>query len=796
MKVSEHWLKEWVSLPEDTQETAETLTMLGLEVEAINPVALPFHGVIVGQVIACKAHEQSNHLKITTVLTDSQNTVQVVCGASNVAVGLKVPFATLGACLPGNIEIKATTLRGVLSEGMLCGAEELGLPKTDPDGLMILPSDAPVGEDVRVYLDLADCTFDINITPNRADCLSVRGLARELSLKYPAHANPVDQIKNIPPTTKKIITATVSTDEACPLLITRVIENVDLNQSTPLDIQNKLTRSGIPLVNIIIDLTHYVMLEMGQPIQAYDYSTLHDSLDIRYSRADEQITLNNNHTLNLIPNTLLITTQDKPIELAGILGDIHTQVTQDTTTVVLVSAYYKPTEIAGKARSYGLSSESAHRFERGTDPTLPQQAIERVTAMILALSAGNPGPLHPVTSPKYLPTTTPIPLRIQKIEDLLGLKIPTDAIALSLKNLGCLIKKSLPDNWLITPPTWRVDLKIEVDLIEEIIRIQGYDQLPTTQLIQHSAPAYLSKTKQLNQMIDQLLIHRGYYETLNLSFVDPILQNIIDPSIQPIQLTNPLSSDLSVMRTSLIPGLLRTILYNQKRQQPRLRFFERGQCFIKKSDKIVYENKLAVIICGSRYPESCSNTPSHSDFYDIKGDLEAIIRLAGCDKLFELSTGTHAAMHPGQTAKILKQGEPVGYLGSLHPLVLKKLDIRNPIYIFELNYDSFNIEAIKNTIKPISKYPAVRRDMALLVKPSITAQQIINHIQQTAGPWLIDVFVFDVYTGNEIAQEEKSIAFALIWQHASRTLKDSEINEIFYKIYLHLNDKLDATLRN
>ncbi|MBE8215337.1 MAG: phenylalanine--tRNA ligase subunit beta [Endozoicomonadaceae bacterium] len=795
MKVSEHWLNEWVDLPNDIQETTETLTMLGLEIEAIQRAAPPFTGVIIAEIIACKPVEQSDHLHITTVATSDHNTVQVVCGAPNVHIGAKIPFAQINAKLPGNITIKEVTLRGIISYGMLCSACELGLPKEEDNGLMLLPKDAPVGEDIRHYLNLNDTILDISITPNRADCLSIMGLSRELSLKYPSKTIPINLNTKSSITTKTIKSIHIADPDACPIFMTRIFENLELSQSIPIWMKNRLMRAGIRPTNPVTDITQYVMLELGQPLQAYDATHIPNALHIRYSQTNEKLTLLNQETIHLKPDTLLVCHEESPVGLAGIMGGLNTCVTNKTTCIILESAYYKPTVLAGKARSYGLSTETAHRFERGVDPQLVEKALERASALILQLCQGHCGPINRIETTHAIPKPLPISFRYHKIESTIGTSIPPNKMNTFLTKLGCKSQRIDDHSQSVLPPSWRVDLLTEIDLIEEMIRIQGYQTLPETKKIHYHHTTPLTNTQQSQQSIAHYLISRGYSEAINFSFIDPLWQQQINPDLQPIQLTNPIASDLSVMRTSLIPGLLKTVQYNQKRQQSHLRLFERGQCFFKKSDTIVYENRLSAIIYGSRYPENSANPFHASDFYDLKGDLESLMRLTNSDTLFQFEQGKHAAMHPGQTAQLLKQGNPVGYIGSIHPLVLKKLAIKGPIYTFELNDDALDIEPC-NPFKTISKYPTIRRDIALFVNQNITSAQIITHIKQVAGPWLVNIFTFDAYTGNSTAAQQKSLAFALMWQHPNRTLKDDEINEIFNTISSYLKEKLDAILRN
>ena len=641
MKFSEQWLRQWVDVDVDTQTLVDKITMAGLEVDGVEPVAATFSGVVVAEIVACEPHRDADKLQVTRVSTGSEE-FQVVCGAPNARPGIRVPFARVGAVLPGNFKIKKAKLRGVESFGMLCAEEELGMADVS-DGLLELSAEAPLGQDVREHLMLEDQMIDVDLTPNRGDCLSIAGLAREVSANFLADVTSPEFVP-VPETIDDRFEVTVSAKEGCPRYVGRVIKQVDTRRPTPLALVETLRRSGIRSIDPVVDVTNYVMLELGQPMHGFDLKTLKGAIQVRMATAGETLVLLDDQEVKLTDTTLVIADDEKPLAIAGIMGGQGSGVSNSTQDIFLESAFFNPVTLAGKARSYGLHTDSSHRFERGVDSQLQRKAIERATALILEICGGEPGPVTEVVSPEHLPKQRQITLRAAKVSSLLGVVIADDHIEALLTRLGLQLEKqqgTTGAQWRVLVPSWRFDIAIEEDLIEELGRIYGYDNLPVT------TPDALLKMKQIDEStvpvtdIRRLLVSRGYQEAISFSFIDPQLHNWFDSERQAVALANPIASDLSVMRTSLLPGLVKTVAYNLNRQQSRVRLFETGQVFLNDSEgfkqsSIQQVEKIAAVITGSRLPEGWDSGRNKVDFYDLKGDVEALLALGGQKEAFAL----------------------------------------------------------------------------------------------------------------------------------------------------------------
>jgi phenylalanyl-tRNA synthetase beta chain len=789
MKISEQWLREWVNPDVATQALADEITMAGLEVDSIEPAAGEFNNVFVGQVKKVEKHPDADKLNVCKVDAGGE-LLQIVCGAANVRVGLKIPCATIGAVLPGDFKIKKSKLRGVESFGMLCSEKELGMAD-QAEGLMELADDAPVGTDVRDYLNLNDQIIEVDLTPNRSDCLSVAGVAREVGTLYQCKVNDL-AVEDVAATIDDVFPVSVSAEEACPRYLGRVIRNIKVNAITPLWMVEKLRRSGIRSLGPAVDVTNYVMLELGQPMHAFDLDTLKGSIQVRMAKAGEKITLLDGKEIEASDSTLLITDDNKPLALAGIMGGEGSGVSDDTQHLFLECAFFSPLAIAGKARENGLHTDSSHRFERGVDPELQHKAMHRATQLLIEICGGEAGPVQEQASVAHIPAPKAIMLRAERITRMLGIRFEASEVEGILSRLGMTLEAQ-SDGWLVTAPAFRFDIAIEADLIEELIRIHGYNNIPRTQ------PRYQPQMKPLDesrldlQRIKDTLVSRGYFEAISYSFVDPKWQAAIDPDIKPVALANPLSADLSVMRTSIWPGLLKAVQHNLNRQQSRVRLFETGLTFIKQEDELVQQPKLAGAVCGDLQGEQWAEKGREIDFFDAKADVEAILELGGLDSV-KFIKAEHSALHPGQTAQIFDKNQAIGWIGALHPETLKTLDIDVTVYVFEVDQSAL-LEADIPVFSPLSKFPEVRRDIAMLVDENTPVNALLENIKSTSSEDLQEILLFDVYTGSGIDSGLKSVALGLILQGFSRTLTDDDVDSELEKIVTGLNKNFGATLR-
>ncbi len=789
MKISQNWLHEWVNPQVDIEAFCATITMAGLEVDSVEPAAAAFTKIVVARVASVEKHPDADRLNVCKVDTGSE-TLQIVCGASNVREGLVVACATIGAVLPGDLKIKKSKLRGVESSGMLCSEKEMGLAE-QADGLMELPEDAPIGTDIRDYMQLNDTVIDVDLTPNRSDCLSVAGVAREVATLYQCELNPVE-IVEVSPSIDNTLDVSVSAAQACPRYMGRVIRNVDTRAATPLWMVEKLRRAGIRSLGPAVDVTSYVMLELGQPMHAFDLDELKGSIQVRMAKPGEKITLLDGKQISATENTLLIADENRPLALAGIMGGEGTGVGDNTKHLFLESAHFNPLSIAGKAREYGLHTDSSHRFERGVDPQLPAVALQRATQLLIDICGGQAGPVVDRSSEADLPERKPVELRLERINRMLGIKFEAQEVEDILGKLGMDLQKN-KGGWKVTAPSFRFDIAIEADLIEEIVRIHGYNNIPRTLPSYRPAMKPLVEAEVDLQRVKDVLVARGYYEAISYSFVDPEWQAAINPDIEPVKLANPISADLSVMRTSIWPGLLKAVQHNLNRQQPRVRLFETGLTFVQQGDELVQNARISGVITGTVESEQWSAGDRKVDFFDAKADLEAILSLGGVKNIcFEKAH--HPALHPGQTAQVIKENQVIGWIGALHPDTRKTLDIAPPVYVFEVDQKAL----LKGTVpafKALSKFPEVRRDLAILVKQEISAAELVKSIKSVTSEIIQEIVLFDVYTGERIEDGLKSVALGLILQGFSSTLTDENVEKEILKIITVLNDKYGATLR-
>lgn len=793
MKLSEQWLREWVNPAVALSDLAEQLTMAGIEVEAIEPVAGEFSKVVIGEVIAAKPHENADKLRVCEVNVGAELPLQIVCGAANVRAGLKVPVALVGAAFANGFTIKEAKLRGVLSQGMICSASELGLAETS-EGILALAADAPVGEDFREWLQLNDMTLEVAIPPNRGDCISVAGIAREIAV--------LNRIAVTPPIIQPAVVqaqdsrfpVTVSAQQDCPRYAGRVIKQIKQDVVTPLWMQERLRRGGLKCISPVVDVTNYVMLELGQPMHAFDLAKLSGQITVRRANSGEKLTLLDQQTVDLLPNTLLITDDNGPLAIAGVMGGFASAITATTTDIFLESAYFNPLSIAGQARQYRLQTDSAYRFERGVNPALQVQAIERATELLLAIVGGAAGPVIEVTAADFLPQPAVIVLRRKRIARLLGLQLADREIEDILTRLGMTLVPNA-GGWQVTAPIHRFDIALEADLIEELVRVKGYDSVPLHYPFGQIQLKPDSERQISLQRVRAALVDRGYSEAITYSFVDARLQEALFPGTPGLPLLNPMSSEMAVMRVSLWPGLINALRYNQNRQQSRVRLFETGLCFIQQDGQIKQEMRLGGIAAGMVNPEQWGMKQAPLDFFDLKADVEACLKLAGIAQYCQFKLVPQPALHPGQSAVILYKDEVIGYLGKIHPALEQSLDLDGSVYLFELYLEHLQQASIPRYYMP-SKFPAIRRDLAVVVPAGISAAMLQECIVTAAGVLLKQVQLFDVYQGAGIPAGCKSIAVALLLQHDERTLVEEEINKITNTITTALKSTFDAVLRD
>ena len=796
MKFSENWVREWVNPSISTEQLCDQITMLGLEVDGVEKVAGDFTGVVVGEVVECAQHPDADKLRVTKVNVGGDRLLDIVCGAPNCRQGLKVACATEGAVLPGDFKIKKTKLRGQPSEGMLCSFSELGID-VDADGIIELPLDAPVGTNLREYLDLDDKAIEISLTPNRADCLSIAGVAREVGVVNKQVVNQ-PHFDAVPATISDKVQIELKAPEACPRYLLRVVKNVNVKAQSPIWLQEKLRRCGIRSIDPIVDITNYVLLELGQPMHAFDASKVSQPVQVRLANNGEELVLLDGTTAKLKSNTLVIADQTGPLAMAGIFGGQASGVDAETTKdVILEAAFFAPLAIAGRARQYGLHTDSSHRFERGVDFTLQRHAMERATALLLEICGGEAGEICEVVSEQYLPKVNEVTLRREKLDSLLGHHIETETVTEIFERLGFAVKYA-NDVWTVTSASWRFDIEIEEDLIEEVARIYGYNSIPNNAPLAHLRMREHKESDLDLSRIKTALVDADYQEAITYSFVDPKVQTLLHPEIEALVLPNPISVEMSAMRVSLLSGLLGAVLYNQNRQQNRVRLFETGLRFVPDANAefgVRQEFVLAGVITGTAKSECWTGKAETVDFFDLKGDLESILSLTEVGNRVKFVAKAYSALHPGQSAAIELDGKEIGFIGTIHPLIAQKLGLNGKAVVFEILWDAIANRRVVQA-KEISKFPANRRDLALVVSDNVPAGDIIDACKQAGGEKLTQVNLFDVYQGIGVASGHKSLAISLTIQDNEKTLEDDEINAVISAVLNEVKQRFNAELRD
>ncbi|MCX2523439.1 phenylalanine--tRNA ligase subunit beta [Larsenimonas rhizosphaerae] len=792
MKVSETWLREWVSPALDTQAIADQITMAGLEVDGIEPASADFSGVIVARIASIAPHPDADKLNVCQVDTGSDS-VQVVCGASNVAEGLYVAFAQVGAVLPENFKIKKARLRGVESFGMICSASEIGLEEGTSAGILELPKELTVGDDLREALSLDDQVIEVDLTPNRGDCLSIQGVAREVGVLNRLDVRTPD-FQSVAPVIDDARDAVIQSPDLCPHYLGRVVRDVTVSAPTPVWMKERLRRSGVRSIDIVVDITNYVLLELGHPMHAFDLARVNGVVSIRTARSGERLTLLNQQDVALRDDTLIIADESGPLALAGVMGGEASSVTRQTTSLFLEAAFFTPLAIAGRARSYGLHTDASHRYERGVDPELTVQAMERATQLLVDYAGARPGPVTDASGGRHYGRTSPIALSSQRVERALGLALPDEDIQDILTRLGMEARAVGEGEWSVSVPSWRFDISIEADLVEELARIHGYNRMPVRYPDMALAPEVQHEHRIGPSLISRCLVDQGYQEAITYSFVAPELQQQLLPDAESPALLNPISTDMAVMRAGLWPGLLKTLKHNLNRQQDRVQIFEIGQVFNGGLDNLSQTSRIGGLVYGNRYPEDWHGRQGRLDFFDIKAHVEGLMALGGSARQWRFAPQSHSALHPGQSACIYDDETAIGWVGALHPSILSDHGIKGDVLVFELALDAVEQRTVPR-FKPLSRYPEVRRDLAVVVPETLPLGDVENVIRSQAGEWLVDWRLFDVYQGKGVDEGYKSLAAGLTWQHPSRTLNDEEVSEWVARIVDELGQRFGATLR-
>ncbi|MBB1270849.1 phenylalanine--tRNA ligase subunit beta [Shewanella sp. SR44-3] len=795
MKFSESWLREWVNPAISRDELSHQITMAGLEVDGVDAVAAAFSGVIIGEVVECGQHPDADKLQVTKINVGGDELIDIVCGAPNCRLGLKVAVAMVGAVLPGDFKIKKAKLRGQPSMGMLCSYTELGID-IESDGIIELPQDAPLGVSVREFLDLDDAIIDVDLTANRADCLGMVGLAREVGVlnrqsvttpSWEAVSASIDAPFNIE----------VKSPELCPRYLGRVVKNINVAAPTPSWMQEKLRRSGIRSIDAIVDITNFVLIEFGQPMHAFDLNTLNGGITVRLADGVEKLKLLDGNEITVPNDTLVIADNNQAVALAGVFGGEATGVSDTTKDILLECAFFAPLAIMGKSRRLGLHTDASHRFERGVDPELQHKVMDRATRLVLDICGGEAGQVIEVLSAEYLPKPTKLVLRRSKLDKTLGHHIPDADVAEILERLGFAVVAN-GDTWSVTTATYRFDMAIEEDLIEEVARIYGYDNIPN---IAPQAALKMSDHKESDielKRVRSLLVARGFQEAVTYSFVDPKMQNLVHPGLEAMVLPNPISVEMSAMRLSMFTGLLGAVGYNQSRQQGRVRLFETGLRFVpdlNAESGVRQQAMIGAVISGVQNDEHWSMESKTVDFFDLKGDLEAMMGLTVAVSEFSFRVATHSAMHPGQCAEILRNNRVIGYIGAVHPKLEKPFGLNGKTFVFELELDAL-LQSNLPLAQAVSKFPANRRDIAVVVDDSVAASDVMNLIRKVGENQLVGLNLFDVYTGKGVEPGKKSLAIALTLQDTTRTLEEKDITETVDSVVSALKTEFNALLRD
>ena len=779
MKFSEAWLRQWVNPELERDALLQQLTMAGLEVDGVEAAAKQFSGVVVGRIETAEQHPDADKLRVCQV-SDGNETFQVVCGAPNARAGLLTAFAKVGAVLPDNFKIKKAKLRGVESFGMLCSADELGLGD-DHSGIIELGANLAVGGDVAevfsAELPLDDITVDLDLTPNRGDCLSIKGLAREVGvLNNAAVSYPV--IEPVADQSERVFPITVDAKAQCPRYLGRVIEGVDLSRPTPLWMSERLRRCGLRSIDPVVDVTNYVLIEQGQPMHAFDLNRLDQRIHVRMANADDKLTLLDGQDVALDAETLVIADDSGPVAIAGVMGGKHSGVQNDTQDLLLECAFFAPLAIAGTARRYGLHTDASHRYERGVDAELQAAALQRATQLLLDIVGGVPGPIVEAVSKEDLPAATQVTLRQSRLQSALGVEIDAEAVDEAMARLDFVVhareETAAGVEWQVLPPSHRFDIALEADLIEEVCRIYGYNNIPSTVPVARPGLAEVPLAAHSEVQLRQQLVRIGFNEVITYSFIDPEWQQAFDPAHKALELMNPMSSEQSVMRTTMLPGLVQVAKNNSLRQQTSGRAFEVGLVFVPEQDELVQRSMIAGVLWGDREAEGWYQTNSPIDFFDAKGVVESLCEWAGQTASFRPLDDT--VFHPGQSAEVVINDNVVGRVGLLHPLLQKQFDAP-PAFVFELLSDAMLAKAPRRH-QSISKFPQVRRDLAVVVQQDVPAAAVLQSVRNAVGENLVDVRLFDVYAGEGIDSNEKSLAIGLTLQSQTTTLSEEEINAL------------------
>ena len=789
MKFNERWVREWVDPPIDTEELAARLTAVGLEVESVTPVAGSIKHVTVAEVVAVAPHPGADKLSLCEVDDGGSETHRVVCGAPNVRPGMRSAFARVGARLPDGSKIRKTRIRGEVSQGMLCSARELGLGE-EADGIIELDAGGPLGEDLVERLGLDDVVIEVGLTPNRGDCLCIAGIAREIAVASRVAMRRRERAEVVKPRVDDVLPVTLDAPRRCPRYVGRVVRGIDPGARSPLWMTERLRRCGVRPLSAVVDVTNYVMLELGQPMHAFDLGKLDAGIRVRNGREGERLKLLDGSVIELDGDTLVIADESRAVALAGVMGGLESGVTGATRDVFLESAWFDPRTIALEARRRGMHTDASHRFERTVASDLQREAMERATKLLVEIAGGEPGPIIEAADDEHVPRARPVALRRERIRRVLGAEVSAHDAHDILTRLGMQVDET-PNGWTVTPPPYRPDVGIEVDLIEEVARIVGFANLPGTVPIAELGVTARPESSVAMERIRGRLIDRGYHEAVTYSFVDAALQARVAPVLEGVALTNPIASDMGVMRTTLWPGLIGAAIYNVNRQQSRIRLFETGLVFVSDGGRIHQPRMIGAIAVGPVVPEQWAHPSRMVDFYDVKGDVEALLALSG--RVAEFFADTHPALHPGQTARIVHCGERIGTIGTLHPVLASELKLPGAV-LFELRLESVDT-GILPKFKALSRFPAVRRDLSLVLPEALSASAVRKCVEQAGVAVLENVDLFDVYVGEGIDSGVKSISLALTFQSRSRTLDDAEVNTALSVILDSLTGKLGVALR-
>lgn len=771
MKFSENWLRELVDVDADRAALVHALTMSGLEVEEVTLLGEHLDGVVVAEIVEASKHPEADRLQICKVDAGQGELVQIVCGAPNARVGIRVPLATVGSTLPGNVYINAAKLRGVESFGMLCSAKELKLD-ADASGLLELPADAPVGKSLAAYLGLPDASIELKITPNRPDVLGLNGLAHDVAALFGSHVKSIG-VGDAAVTASATRGVTLEAGADAPRYLGRVIENIDASASSPLWMAERLRRAGIRPISAVVDVTQYVMLELGHPLHAFDNDTLSGSIVVRHAGPGETLKLLDGSDAKLDPSFVVIADEARPLAVAGIMGGFDSRVTDATRNVFLEAAHFAPSAIMGRARKLGLHTDASHRYERGVDPALPKRAIERATELLLQIAGGSAGPITVAERLQDLPDHAPVLLRHARLRRVLGIDVAASEVTRIFTALGMGVEE-IADGWKITPPSSRFDIEREEDLIEEVARIHGYDRIPTHIPAGEIALQAEPEARLPEMALRDQIAARGYFEAVTLSFVSAELLKTWGLDAAWVPLANPLSADLAVMRTSLLPGLVEALRHNRARQQERVRLFEVARSFHATGDAPDEIGRVALVASGNARPEQWGNPSRVVDFFDIKGDLDALVAHTGESSRWSVDADSLPSwLHPGRGARVLRDGQPAGFLGALHPALAKTLDLGPDVYVMELALEPILSRRLPEATK-VARFPAVRRDIAVELPESVSWASVEAAVRSAIGDVLIEVRLFDRYAGKGIDDGRKSLAMGLILQDASRTLTDED----------------------